>query len=148
MPRKPTGNPVGCPPKTIDWTLFEQLCSLQCTQAEIAHMLKVSVDTLVVKIPQHYGVLYSEAYSMFSDSGKCSLRRDQRVQAKRNAQMGIFLGKNWLGQTDGRENVTPPTDKTVTTDLEYAKKCGDLMIEIKELKAKLNEAQAQMQTPV
>ena len=45
MAREPTGNPVGAPEKPINWELFEQLCGLQCTESEMASMLKV-VDSL------------------------------------------------------------------------------------------------------
>jgi len=98
--RKTTGKPVGPPPKPIDWELFEQLCGIQCTQPEIASMLKVSDDTLRKKVLDNYGEKYSEIYKRFSESGKCSLRRNQFVLSKTNAAMAIWLGKQYLGQKE------------------------------------------------
>lgn len=89
------------PEKPIDWSLFEQLCTLQCIQTEIASCLKISDDTLRSRAIEHYGMdNYSDIYKRFADSGKCSLRRNQFVLSKKNASMAIWLGKIWLGQRD------------------------------------------------
>jgi hypothetical protein len=100
MARKPTGNPVGPPPKKVDWTLFEQLCAVQCTQTEIASMLKISVESLRSKSKANYGEEYCVIYKRYSETGKCSLRRNQFVMSAKNATMAIWLGKQWLGQKD------------------------------------------------
>ena len=100
MGRKPTGNPVGPPVKEIDWTQFEQACALQCTQEETASFLKVHRHTLSKKVQEHYGEDYSTVYKRYSESGKCSLRRNQFVLSKKNASMAIWLGKIWLGQKE------------------------------------------------
>ena len=101
MARKPTGKPNGCPPKVINWELFEQLCGLQCTQSEICSMLKVDDKTLRKHLLEHYnGESFSDVYKKYSESGKCSLRRYQFVQAKTKPNMAIWLGKQWLGQKD------------------------------------------------
>lgn len=100
MARKPTGNPSGRPQNPIDWKLFEQLCGLLCTQSEIASMLGVHVDTLRDRVLQEYGDDYSTTYKKHSEVGKCSLRRNQFVLSKKNATLAIWLGKQWLGQTD------------------------------------------------
>ena len=115
MGRKPTGNPVGPPVKEVDWTLFEQLCEVMCTQSEIASMLKVEPETLIKKIQQHYGTNYSETYKRFSESGKCSLRRNQFVHSETNTSMAIWLGKNWLNQVD-------KSDAEREREFEYEKK--------------------------
>lgn len=104
MARKPTGKPVGPPPKIISFELYEQLCGLWCTTEEIAAHLKVHADTLRKKIVDHYGEEYSVTYKRFFDAGKPSLRRDQRVQAKKNASMAIWLGKNYLDQREPEKN--------------------------------------------
>lgn len=89
------------PEKEIDWTIFENLCQLQCIQTEIASCLKISDDTLRSRAIAHYGMdNYSDIYKRFSESGKCSLRRNQFVLSKKNAAMAIWLGKQWLGQRD------------------------------------------------
>lgn len=102
MARKPTGNPVGPPPKPIDWIQFEQLCALQCTQSEIASIFKVHPQTISDRASKQYGDDYSTIYKRFSQSGYCSLRRNQFVLSKTNASMAIWLGKIWLGQKDNQ----------------------------------------------
>lgn len=97
----------GSPPiKPVDWTLFEQLCALQCTQQEMASMLKVDEDTLRAKVKEHYDQDYSAVYKTLSASGKCSLRRYQFVQAKTKPNMAIWLGKQWLDQRDHPQELT------------------------------------------
>lgn len=86
--------------KEIDWTLFEQLCAVQCTQSEIASMLKIHIDTLRDNTKRHYKDEYSNVYKKYCENGKCSLRRNQFVLSKKNAAMAIWLGKQWLGQRD------------------------------------------------
>lgn len=100
MARKPTGRPVGRTKVEINWEQFEQLCSLQCIQSEIASFLKIHPNTLSDRTKEHYGEDFSTIYKRFSDPGKCSLRRNQFVLSKKNATMAIWLGKIWLGQKD------------------------------------------------
>ena len=95
-------NPEGRPPKEIDWEMFEQLCALQCTQDEMSGFLHVCGETLSNRVQQHYGEDYSTIYKRFSETGKCSLRRNQFVLSKTNAAIAIWLGKQWLGQ---KENI-------------------------------------------
>lgn len=106
MARKPTGNPTGRPSAKIDWERFEQLCGLMCTQSEIASMLGVHADTLRNQTLEEYGEDFSTVYKKYSESGKCSLRRNQFVLSKKNAAMAIWLGKQWLGQTDKSQSET------------------------------------------
>jgi len=89
------------PEKDIDWGQFENLCQLQCTQSEIASFLKINTDTLRDRARAHYAMDdYSDIYKKFSETGKCSLRRNQFVLSKKNATIAIWLGKQWLGQRD------------------------------------------------
>jgi len=92
--------------KEIDWTAFENLCQLQCTQSEIASFLKINQDTLRDRAREHYNLEeYSDIYKKFADTGKCSLRRNQFVLSKKNTAMAIWLGKIWLGQRDVSQEV-------------------------------------------
>ena len=89
------------PQKEIDWSMFESLCQLQCTQPEIAAFLKISDETLRIRSKEHYGMDdYLDIYKRFAETGKCSLRRNQFVLSKKNAAIAIWLGKQWLGQRD------------------------------------------------
>ena len=97
--------PTGRPPKEINWTLFEDLCFIQCTQSEIASVLHLNKDTVHDRVEKHYGESYSETYKRLSEGGKSSLRRIQFNLAKKNTGMAIFLGKQWLGQKDSDSNI-------------------------------------------
>lgn len=100
MARKPTGKPVGPPPKEIDFANFEMMCAIWCTSEEIAAHLKVHVNTLREKVEKHYGEEYPVVYKRLYDAGAPSLRRDRRVLAKKNSTMAIYLGKKHLGEKD------------------------------------------------
>jgi hypothetical protein len=112
MARKPTGEPVGRPQKEINWENFENLCGLQCTSEEMAGFLKIHRETLYDRVKDNYGEEYSTIYKRYADQGKCSLRRNQFVIAKKNATMAIWLGKQYLGQKDLPIETT--TDATMT----------------------------------
>lgn len=100
----------GRPEKDINWTLFEDLCAIQCTQSEIASVLRVHIDTLRVRALDNYGDNYSEVYKKFSEVGKCSLRRTQLKLAQKSAAMAIFLGKQYLGQKDNESMIQIPPE--------------------------------------
>ena len=87
---------------SIDEKQFEELCKIHCTELEIASVLGVSHDTLFNWCKKTYNKTFKEAYAMFSDKGKASLRRTQLKLAENNPSMAIWLGKQWLGQ---RESV-------------------------------------------
>lgn len=96
-------NPDGRPQKEINWSLFEELCSLQCTQSEIASVLKVHPNTLSDRVHDKYQEDYSTTYKKYSEGGKTSVRRYQFKMAQKSCAMAIWLGKQWLGQTDSKD---------------------------------------------
>jgi hypothetical protein len=100
MHRKPTGNPNGRPPVEIDKKTFEGLCAIQCTGEEIASVFGCCEDTITNWCKREYGMTFSETFKIYSAKGKASLRRYQFKMAEKNPGMAIFLGKNWLGQSD------------------------------------------------
>lgn len=88
-------------PRTeIDQKQFESLCGLQCTQEEIASFFHCSEDTVTRWCKRTYGTSFAEVYKKKSANGKISLRRAQFRLAEKNASMAIFLGKQYLGQSD------------------------------------------------
>lgn len=91
------------PYKEIDQGQFENLCGLQCTRNEICEWFKTTDKTLDAWCKRTYGEGFSATYEKKRGTGKISLRRMQFRLAERNAAMAIFLGKQYLGQSD---NVT------------------------------------------
>ena len=85
---------------TIKKSEFEELCKIQCTEAEIMAVLGVSKDTLLRWCKVTYGTDFATIYAEKKENGKMSLRRTQLRLAETNASMAIFLGKQYLGQRD------------------------------------------------
>ena len=97
----------GRPLKNFDVEQFKKLCSLHCTQAEIASFFNCDVDTVHAWCKREFGVGFMEAFKIHSSQGKISLRRYQfKTAEKGNVSMLIWLGKQYLGQTDRVENVS------------------------------------------
>ncbi len=103
MRRKSTAEKkkMGRPRKTINRAQFEQLCAIQCTREEICAVLDVSEKTLNEWCKETYeGRTFSLVFDEKREMGKASLRRNQWNLAKTNPTMGIWLGKQYLGQRD------------------------------------------------
>ena len=97
---------------------FESLCNLQCTLDEIAGFFKCSSDTIERWCKRTYNTSFAEAYKTYSQGGKISLRREQwKLAQKGNASMLIWLGKQWLGQTEKVEQTTSFEDLTPLAEL-------------------------------
>lgn len=95
---------VGRPRIEINWEELDKLCFLQCTLREIAGFFDCSEDTIDRRLKEQYGVGFAEYFAVKSQGGKISLRRLQyQTATKGNVSMLIWLGKQWLGQTDKAE---------------------------------------------
>lgn len=114
----PAKMPVGRPQKEFDQELFERLCHIQCTEAEIAASMRLDVVTLRGAVATAYdGRDFSQVYQEKRQGGRCSLRRAQWKKAveKEDTIMQIFLGKNYLGQADRQEiRLDVDIDATIT----------------------------------
>ena len=97
-------NKGGRPKKQISKRQFEELCKLQCTQKEICDVLDCADKTLEKWCKETYGQSFYEVFTQKREGGKMSLRRTQFKLAQTSASMAIFLGKQWLGQTDKVES--------------------------------------------
>lgn len=124
MPKKITDNKPkrkrGRPCAQIDKAEFEKLCFLQCTLIEFECFFDVDDMTLNRWCKDTYGMNFSEVFKLKRGNGKISLRRSQFQLAQTNPTMAIWLGKQWLGQTDKQEiAVTVNDDDTVKEMQEY-----------------------------
>lgn len=88
------------PTKLINQKQFEQLCQIQCTKEEICAVLDVSDKTLDRWCKETYETSFSEIFSQKRKGGHASLRAKQWKLASKSPAMAIFLGKQFLGQTD------------------------------------------------
>ena len=82
-------------------TIFE-FAKLDCPQREIAAVLHVSESTLITFMKNYPQA--REAWEDGKEFHKIILRADQIELSKKNAVMGIFRGKNKLGQKDVSES--------------------------------------------
>ena len=104
--KKETSNPVGRPKTNLDYETIEKLASMMCTQEEIASYFDCSVRTL------QRDEEFCRVYKKGLDKGKMSLRRKQYAMSETNVTMAIWLGKQYLGQTDKvEEKVTTVEEK-------------------------------------
>lgn len=102
---------MGRPKKEINKEEFEKLCGLQCTLIEVCEWFDISEKTLEAFCKKNYkdedgkGMTFSKVFAVKRGKGLISLRRNQFRLAEKHPAMAIFLGKNYLGQSDKIEQV-------------------------------------------
>jgi len=89
---------AGRKPIHIDLVELEKLCALQCTDEEIAHWMGVSTRTIESRRKQPK---FAEVMRRGRAKGRISVRRAQmKLLEAGNSRMGVWLGKQLLGQRD------------------------------------------------
>ncbi len=82
----------------IDLAELEKLCGLQCTDEEIAAWFGVTTRTIERRRKMNK---FAEVMSRGRAEGRISIRRMQlKLLEAGNATMGVWLGKQILGQSD------------------------------------------------
>ena len=101
---------------------FEGMCKIQCTKDEMCGIFQVHEETLTKWCHQEYSTGFSDIFKKLSSTGKMSLRRQQFKSAENgNVTMQIWLGKQWLGQTDKVESDNKNT-QSINFIIESVKK--------------------------
>ena len=95
---------AGRPRAQIDQEAFEKLCQLQCTKEEICGWFGITDKTLDAWCKRTYKKNFSAVFDEKREGWKISLRRAQFKLAEKSAAMAIWLGKQYLGQTDPDKN--------------------------------------------
>ncbi len=86
----------------VDMAEVEKLCALNCTDAEIAGFICVSLRTFARRKQQP---AFAEAMERGKSKGKLTLRRSLwNLAMKGNPAANIFLAKNLLGMRDVMSN--------------------------------------------
>jgi hypothetical protein len=89
---------VGRKPAPIDLLELEKLCSLDCTDQELADWFGVSTRTIETRKKRRE---FAEAMQRGRSKGRISVRRAQmKMLETGNGTMGVWLGKQILGQRD------------------------------------------------
>ena len=116
---------AGRPKAEIDQEQFEKLCALQCTKEEICAWFRITDKTLENWVNRTYDRHFSEVFQEKREAGKISLRRAQWQLATKSAAMAIFLGKNYLGQSDHVEIVDTAALDKLDSILTEARKAAE-----------------------
>ena len=83
---------------SINLAELEKLAAMQCTDEEIAAWFNVSPRTIERR---RKSPVFAETICRGKARGRISLRRAQlKILEQGNATMGIWLGKQYLGQAD------------------------------------------------
>lgn len=109
---------MGRPRIEIDKTQFEKLCGLQCALIEFASFFNCSEDTIERWCKREYKMSFAEVFNLKRGVGKISLRRAQFRMAETNPSMAIWLGKQYLGQTEKQEVAVSIQDDDTIKEME------------------------------
>ena len=106
------------PESKINLDELEKLCSLQCTQPEIASWFGVHTRSIEKRVAattiydrtlesgEKVKLTFREIMDRGYARGKISVRRAQmKLLEEGNATMGVWLGKNILGQRDNLDTT-------------------------------------------
>lgn len=113
-----------------DFEIFENLCGMQCTLEELASAFSVAKDTIIKRVEEHYETKFSTIFKQKREKGTISLRRAQWKTAvqKENVTMQIFLGKQYLGQSDRPEGLLKTQSVVYSTKIGES---GEILTEVK-----------------
>jgi len=110
--KKPANRPLF----DVSWEQVDSMCGIQCTGEEISAVLGCDYDTLASACKREKECSFSDYIAQKRSSGRMSLRRKQYSTAMEgNATMLVWLGKNWLSQSDKLDttssdgSMSPPT---------------------------------------
>lgn len=113
------------------------LASYQCTRGEIYSILHISQ----VELGKDKAVKeeFEAAYEAGKEAGKSDLRVNQFELSKKNVVMSIFLGKQYLGQSDNPNSLAGQDLGTVKVEFVGSKEDDDQQKRLKEIEDKLKE---------
>ena len=121
----------------IDPVELEKLCSMQCTDEEIAAFFGVSARTLARR---KQAKKYSEVFERAKAKGRISVRRYLfRLAANGNIAAAIFLAKNWLGMRDVVSNEHSGPDGSaiqIATKPDYSQLTNEELDQLRSLAEK------------
>ncbi|MDI1262258.1 MAG: hypothetical protein PS018_03250 [bacterium] len=111
---KKNGRPQALGPDARTLATVRGLGRIQATTRECAAVLGVSHQTFIATMQRHPEI--GAVLDQGKELGKRSLRRTQFQLAQSNAGMAIFLGKNYLDQTDRQDITSSVTVDVTVTD--------------------------------
>ena len=103
--QKKRGRPQKLQPDEQTLKTLSGLARIQCTTKEAAAVLEVSEQTFFAFLERYKNA--RETWDNGKEYGKSSLKRNQFRMSETNPAMAIWLGKQYLGQSDKITDVTP-----------------------------------------
>ena len=95
---------MGRPPKSLDWEVVKNLCTTHHTQAEIAAILNVDINTLKSRCMADNSITFSQFYRKYLQVGKSSIRKKVWEEALGgNTTVLMHQARHILGQWDKQE---------------------------------------------
>jgi hypothetical protein len=145
--RPPTAEPETVPPappggagragankKKIDLARLRELGAAQCTEAEAAAALRISLDTLTRKMTGRTDARI--AFEEGRGAGLAGLRRAQLKLAETNASVAIFLGRVYLGQNERRGGDSSESNEVATVAQHVRERLAALVFEANRLRSR------------
>lgn len=128
---------------TLDMIDFERvfdLAAYQSSKREIYAIMNICETELLRAGNEKYNEQFNKFYLAGKEAGKNDLRLSQFKMARKNAAMAIFLGKQYLGQSDNPNQLISADLGTVKVEfVEGANKDQDQKKRIEEMEQKLKE---------
>jgi len=104
------------PKKNFDYDKLDAILQFGATLFECEDILEVSESTLKRRIKSKYKCSFEHLRDKKMSKAKQNLRRKQYETAMAgNVTMQIWLGKNWLGQTDKVEQSIAEESQKIFT---------------------------------
>ena len=88
------------PSRYVDLKQVMYWMDLGATEEEIAGAQHISIYTLKRRLVEETGHTFAQLKEKSTGMTKIKLRNNQYKMSEKNASMGIWLGKQWLGQKD------------------------------------------------
>lgn len=103
----------------IDYNQMDKLLALQATLQEVAFYFNCSEDTIERSVMRDKKMTFKEYREIKKQAGLISLRRAQwrKATEKMDTTMLIFLGKQYLGQTD---KIETESNIDVKNDIDFS----------------------------
>ncbi len=92
--------PAGAKEIEIDWLMVDEMLENMCTGTEVAARIGCHPETLYDRVKERYCTDFSEYKRQKRSKTVETLRSKQIEMAKSNPTMSIWLGKQYLEQSD------------------------------------------------
>ena len=122
--------------KDIDFDKVFQLATYQSTREEIYAILSITYSELMRPEFKEYREKFEQAYLAGKEAGRNQLRNAQFKMAQKSVPMSIFLGKQYLNQSDNPQQLMGENLGTVKVQFVDSK---DQEERLKAIEEKLKE---------